>query len=308
VSPSRTLLRVLRLVAVGLVTLLVVPGSAVRPATISLYGVETAQGVDFSDGTVWVLVLGSDSEGLTDAIQLVGMDAQTGSAVGLGIPRDTFLDVPGLGEVRINQVYQDAGPGEVAEVVGDLTGISPDLVLHLDSDGFRALLGTVGPVQVRTPEAFTNEGVRVEEGLNTFGPSEALAYADFRVGLDRYDFDRSANHQRLMLAALTALRAQKDGVGFMEQATLTALDHLDTLDTVDTDLGPTEMYRLAQLVTTMDPRRVDTCVITGSFAEIGPHDASVVIVEEAFALRIGADAEDFQLDDGCPGFDYRPTR
>jgi LCP family protein required for cell wall assembly len=306
VSPRRTLVRLLRLVAVGLVTLLVVPGSAVRPATISLYGVETAKGVDFSDGSVWVLVLGSDSEGLTDAIQLVGIDAATGSAVGLGIPRDTYLDVPGIGEVRINQVYSDddGGPLAVARVVEGLTGISPDLVLHLDSQGFLALLDTVGPVDVRTPEDFVNDGVQVDKGLNTFSPDEALAYADFRVGLDLGDFDRSANHQRLMLAALTALRAHKEEVGFMEQATLTALDNLDTLDTIDTDLGLRDLYRLAQLVTTVEPQRVDTCVITGSFEEIQPSGASVVIVEEAFAQQIGVDAQDFRLEKGCPGFDY----
>lgn len=298
-NPPRTFLRLVRLVIVGLLTLLVVPSSAVRPATISLYGVENAKGVDFSDGTVWVLVLGSDSEGLTDAIQLVGIDAESGSAVGLGIPRDTYLDVPGIGEVRINRVYSDENGGAdvVAQEVGKLTGITPDLVLHLDSDGFLSLLGVVGPVEVRTPQGFTNDGVRVEPGLNTFTPDEALAYADYRVGLTRSDFDRSANHQRLMLGALTALREQEDGVGFMEQATLTALESLDT------DLGPGEMYRLAQFITTVEPKRVDTCVITGRPERLPGSGADVVIVNEAFARRIGADAEDFQLLQGCPGFD-----
>lgn len=298
-SARRTAGRLLRLAVVGLITLLVVPGSTVRPATISLYGVETAKGVDFSDGSVWVLVLGSDSDGLTDAIQLVGIDAGTGSAVGLGIARDTFLDMPGIGEARINEAYSDPGGGAkvVARVVGGLTGITPDLVLHLDSTGFLNLLGMVGPVDVRTPEGFTNDGVRVRKGRNTFSPSQALAYADYRVGLDRSDFDRSANHQRLMLAGLTALRGREDGVGFIERATVEALESLDT------DLGPGELYQLAQLVTTVDPRRVDTCVITGRSTTLPVTGAEVVIVEPTFARRIGADAADFQLRQGCPGFD-----
>ena len=51
----RTLLRAVRLALVGLVAMLVVPGGAVQPATISLHSVETAKGVDFSDGQLWVL-------------------------------------------------------------------------------------------------------------------------------------------------------------------------------------------------------------------------------------------------------------
>jgi len=296
-SRRRTLLRALRLALVVLATLLLVPGGSVRPAVISLHTVETAKGVDFSDGTLWVLVLGADSAGLTDAIQLVGIDAASRSAVALGIPRDTWLSIPGVGQRRINEAYRESGddPDVIASVVADLTGISPDLVLHLDSDGFLDLLGTLGPVDVRTPEEFTNAGVHVKEGLNTFNPTQALAYVDYRVGLERSDFDRSANHQRLMKGALTALRAQEDGVGFMEDATLTALASLET------NLGPDEMYRLAQFVTMVDPQLVDTCVITGRFETEPGSGAEVVIVEEAFAQQIGADAEDnFRLEDGCP--------
>lgn len=287
----------LRLLVVLAVTLVVVPASTVRPATISLHGVETAKGVDFSDGTLWVLVLGADSEGRTDAIQLVGIDAVTGSAVGIGIPRDTWLDMPEIGLARINEAYRDAedGPALVSRVVGDLTGVTPDLVLHLDADGFESLLGTLGPVDVRTPQAFETGGLVVERGRNTFGPQEALAYVRYREGLQRYDFDRSANQQRLMLGALTALRAQEDGVGFMEDAALAALG------AVETNLGPTEIYRLAQFLTTAEPTRVDTCVVPGTF-DTTEGGAEVVIVDPTVARRIGDDAaDDLRLQSGCPG-------
>lgn len=287
--------RSLRLVAVLLVALLVVPGSAVRPAAISLSEVETAKGVDFSDGTPWVLVLGADSGGLTDAIQLVGIDAQSGSAVVLGIPRDTWLDLPGDdGFARINEAYRRGGAGLAARAVSLVTGINPDLVLHLDPDGFRRVLGTLGPVDVRTPVAFTNDGVRVTRGRNTFGPAEALAYVGYRVGLERSDYDRSANQQRLMLGALAALRVQEDGGGFMERATLAAMG------AVDTTLGPAEMYRLAQFVTTVEPSRVDTCVIVGRFVTVPATGAEVVVIDAADARRIATDAEDFRLQRGCP--------
>jgi LCP family protein required for cell wall assembly len=293
VTARRTLVRILRLAVVGLVTLLVVPSGGVQPAAISLYGVETANGVDLEDGQLWVLVLGADSEGRTDAIHLVGMDRATSSGVALGIPRDTWLDMPGIGFARINEAYMKGGPKATADAVAELTGITPDLVLHMDSDGFLDLMSTLGPVEVRTPQEFTNDGVHVEKGLNTFSPKQALAYVDYRVGLERGDFDRSANQQRLMEGALTSLQAQEDEVGFMERATISAIGALDT------DRGPSYLYRLAQFVTTVEPKRVDTCVITGTFDTVG-EGAQVVIVDPEFSRAIGSDAEDFRLQQGCP--------
>ncbi len=292
---SRTALRrLLHFVVLGVLAAVVLPAAGVRPASISLYGVETAKGVDFSDGTLWALVLGSDADGRTDAIQLVGIDARSGHAVGIGIPRDAWLEIPGIGKDRINVVYAhpDGGPDVVAQVVAGITGISPDLVLEVDFDGFLELMGTVGEVEVRTPEAFRNDGVVVRKGENTFDAEESLAYVRYRTGLTNYDFDRSANQQRLMLAALRQLRAQEDRVGFMERATVSALDG------VETDLSPTELYRLAQFLTTADPGSVDSCVLPGSTTTVG-EGASVVILDDGAARRVGQDALDLRLR-SCP--------
>lgn len=297
-------LRVLRLLMLVVVTVLVVPASGVRPATIALIDAETARGVDFSDGQLWVLVLGSDAkggtpvtEGRTDAIQLVGIDAERRSAVGIGIPRDTFLDVPEVGgETRINDVYshQDGGLQVLSQVVADLTGIRPDLVMLIGFEGFRDVLGVLGEVRVRTPQAFVTDGVAVRKGLNSFRPAEAQAYVRYRTGLTNYDFDRSANQQRLMLGALSGLRAMEDEVGLMERGALAAIGG------VETDLGPAEMYRLAHFLTTVDPKRVDTCVIVGDFVTIPASGAQVVDLDRAMARRVGADAQDdFRLQQGC---------
>ena len=294
---ARALLRALRLGAVLLLALVAVPSASVRQPSLSLLDVETAKGVDFSDGRVWVLVLGEDAAGLTDAMQLVGIDADSGSAVSLGIPRDAWLEAPqpvGLG--RINEVYNEGGPEVVSAVVGELTGITPDLVLVVGFDGFRDLVGLLGPVAVHTPQGFVNDGVRVHEGRNRFGPGEALAYVRYRTDLTNYDFDRSANQQRLMIGALAALRDAEDSVGVMERGTLAAIAG------VETDLGPADLYRLAQFITTVHPTRVDTCVLPGRFETVEPSGASVVDLDETAALRVGDDAaDDVRLQDGCPG-------
>lgn len=290
-TARRTLLRLLRLALVGLATLLVVPSGGVQPAAISLYTVETAKGVDFEDGQLWVLVLGADSEGRTDAIHLVGIDSATNFGVALGIPRDTWLDMPGIGLARINEAYREGGPKATADAVADLTGIAPDLVLHMDSGGFLDLMSTLGPVEVRTPEEFTNDGVHVEKGLNTFSPRQALAYVDYRVGLDRGDFDRSANQQRTLRGIHARIRSQADRPGFIERGVMTVLQHMST------NASPGELFEIAQAIAQVEPRRITTCVIRGRVGFVGA--ASVVFPDVRQARRLGAAARTDATLKGC---------
>ena len=71
------------------VALLVVPAGGVRSASITLTAVDGAEGVDVGSRIAWVLVLGEDVDGRTDAIQLVGLDSRSGAATTIGIPRDS---------------------------------------------------------------------------------------------------------------------------------------------------------------------------------------------------------------------------
>lgn len=281
---------------------LALPTGSVHPTSISLTTIGTAKAVDAGDGTVWVLVLGSEAagnddvtEGLTDAIQLIGVRPSTGRAVAIGLPRDLYVDLP-RGSARLNTTLRDYDVGTVAEVVADLTTIEPDVVLVTGFDGFRSMMGTLGDVEVDSPlDAFTTEdgGVRVRRGSNTFDADQALSYARTRDTLPGgSDFERVANHQRLLLGMLERLRSAEDEEGFMERVALSALSGLET------DLSPGEAYRLVQALTTIEPRRTTACIITGSFAEVDL--AEVVIPDVDQARAVGADAtDDLRLQGGC---------
>jgi LCP family protein required for cell wall assembly len=288
------------LVLVGVV--LLVPNSAVHPVELHLIRLETAKEVDFEDGVVWILVLGSDArpgedldDGRADAIQLIGLDPGAGNAVGIGIPRDSWVMLPELGRLdRINAGLADGGPQVVAAAVADLVGIEPHYVVVGGFTGFRDLVATVGGVEVRSPVPFRDEDLdlTVRRGLNRFGADAALSFARSRK-LPGDDFGRSANQQRLLLGILGQLRAHEDDEGFMERGTMSALAGLET------NLSPTELFRLAQAVTQVDPRRVDLCVISGT-PDTTAAGASVVDVDERQALLVGKDAEDdAQLQLGC---------
>lgn len=279
---------------------LLVPTASVHPTTISLTRISTAKAVDAGGGVLWVLALGSEAaagqdvmKGRTDAIQLIGVHWRTGRAVAIGLPRDLYVELPD-GRARLNTALADGGPEGVAREVDELLGIEPDIVLVTGFEGFLSMMGAVGDVQVDSPVEFETEDGRVEvrRGPNTFDARDALAYVSTRTTLPRSDFDRVANHQRLLLAILERLRSAEDEEGFMERVALSALSGLQT------DLPPSEVYRIVQALTTIDPRRTTACIIGGTFEDV--FEAAVVIPDEDQARAVGEDArDDARLQGGC---------
>ncbi|WP_210438338.1 LCP family protein [Nocardioides xinjiangensis] len=288
----------LRLALLGAVVL-VVPDGSVHPTTISLTTVGTAKAVDNGDDVLWVLALGSEAgpgedvmEGLTDAVQLVGVRPETGRATAIGLPRDLYVADRGA---RLNTVLARAGVEGVAAEVERLLGIAPDLVLVTGTEGFLSMMGTVGPVEVDSPIRFDTEDgeVEIRPGGNSLDADQALSYATTRDTLPlRSDFARAANHQRLLLGVLARLRAAEDDEGYLEAVTLSALGGLET------DLSPAEAFRVIASLTTVDPSRTDACIIRGTFGD--ESGAAVVYPDEDQAEAVGRDArDDARLQGGC---------
>jgi len=232
--------------------------------------------------------------GLTDAIQLIGVHLDTGRAVAIGLPRDLYVEMSN-GSARLNTALRDEGPEGIAREVDDLLGIRPDVVAVTGFDGFLSMMDAVGDVHVDSPLAFTTEegDVQVKRGRNTFDADEALYYARTRETLPGgSDFERAANHQRLLLGVLERLRDAEDEAGFMEGVTLSALGGLQT------DLSPAQVYRLVQALTTVDPQRTDSCIIVGTFGVVS--GAEIVYPDLEQARAVGRDArDDARLQGGC---------
>ena len=293
--------RVLRWLPYVVLLALVVPGSGVRPTTMGLAKVQTAEAYDFSDGVVWVLVLGSDAapgqdfrQADTDLYQLLGINFRTGSAAAIGVPRDTWLEMPG-GLDRINNAYGIGGPDVAAQAVEDLVGITPDYVMITGGDGFLSMVDTLGRVTVDSPLAFTAEDsdLRVRKGTNRFDAQDALDFAVTRT-LPAGDFDRSRNHQALLLGLLGALHDRQDEPGFMERMGLAAVDGIDT-----GNLSPLDLYRLLNALTSVDPDKASGCILTGTEGT-SPAGGDIVIPDLALGRRLGDDVrDDARFDHDC---------
>ncbi|HET6626590.1 MAG TPA: LCP family protein [Nocardioidaceae bacterium] len=293
-----------RLVVLGVVlalTALVVPPSAVREAPMSLVKVQSVHGIDHKRDVLWILTLGSDARpgqsvvrSRADAIQLVGVNLKTGAATAIGIPRDSYVNVPGHGRNKINSSMFFGGPQLMAQSVAGMVGIRPDYVFTTGFEGFRAMIEAIGGITVRSKFRFFDVvkpgGYKV--GKNRLNGMQALIFSRIRKSFPNGDFDRSANQQRTLLGILREVRSKADRPGFMERAVLSVTKNMDT------NLRPSELFVLAQGLTQVQPGKFTGCVIQGSTGYAGA--ASVVYPDIGQARSIAHRArKDATLEGRC---------
>jgi polyisoprenyl-teichoic acid--peptidoglycan teichoic acid transferase len=300
-APGRRPRRLAALALLLAVVAVVVPDATLRPTPMTLVKVQTADGVAHPSDVVWILALGSDARpgepplrSRADAVQLVALDLDGGRASVLGIPRDSWVPIPGHGSGRVNSAFTYGGPQLVADTVGGLVGVRPDYVFTTTFPGLRAMVQSIGGVTVESDRSFTDPNMAgsIREGRNRLDGAGALFFSRARYALPRGDFDRSANQQELLRGILRAVRAGADRPGFMERGVLSAMRHLST------NVPPRELYRLAHAATTVDPARVRGCVLDASFGTVG--GASVVFPDTAQARRLVGEARaDATFGPGC---------
>ncbi|MEI5674669.1 MULTISPECIES: LCP family protein [unclassified Nocardioides] len=289
---NRVLKRLLSLGLVLAVAAVVVPDSAPRAEQVALVKVDRSAGLSVSPGVVWILAVGSDARpgesmlrSRGDALQLIGLNTRTGAATAIGIPRDSWVPIPGHGSSRVNAALTFGGPQLLGRTVGNLVGVQPDYVFVTRFEFFERMVNDIGGIEVRNPRAFSDQYLKkkgFKAGRIRLDGYQAHAFARIRKSLPGGDFDRSANQQRVLRGIGAAIRARADRPGFVERGVVSVMRHLHT------DLGPAELYRLAQAIAQVEPRRITTCVLPGGIGNIG--GASVVIPNVAAARRYGDDA------------------
>lgn len=288
VAVTTALAAVLGLTAVAL------PDATHRTPDSVLVATEHATTVDIGKDMLWVLAVGSDARpgedmlrSRGDALQLVGIDTRTGAATVLGVPRDSWVPIPGHGSNRINAALYFGGPKLLGETVGNLFGVEPDYVFVTRFKKFEQLVSDIGGIWIDNPFYFEDQYLKergFQKGRIKLTGYEAHAYARIRKALLRGDFDRSANQQKVIRGIQRKVRNSAGKPGFIAKGVLSVTRNLAT------DLAPTELYRLGHLLASIDPGKVSACVLQGSIGNVG--GASVVLPFTEQAKRMGADAKD----------------
>ncbi|MCL8024798.1 LCP family protein [Nocardioides bruguierae] len=288
-------------VVLALVAVLV-PDSATPEDEVTVVALPHARGLDTSDRVVWILAVGSDArpgQDMTrsrgDALQMVGIDTRTGAAASIGIPRDSWVPIPGHGSNRVNAALYYGGPQLLGRTVGSFLGLQPDYVMVTRFTFFENMVRDIGGITVSNPRPFADEFLKpkgFKAGRIHLGGYDAHVFSRIRKSLPGGDFDRSANQQRVLRGIAAKVRQRAGQPGFLERGVLSVLRNTRA------NAAPAELFRLAQAVAQVRPGRISTCVLGGSFATI--NGASVIRPSYAQARRLAnAARRDATLPRGC---------
>src|SRR5919107_2730486 len=113
-------------------------------------------------GTGRAVLLGSDAraEEVSRADTLMLAKANGGL---LAVPRDTLVEIPGLGEDKVNAAFANGGAELTVETLENLTGLAVENYVVLDFGGTREIVDAVGGITIEILKA-----VETEEGREVF--------------------------------------------------------------------------------------------------------------------------------------------
>lgn len=233
--------------------LMVWPVFLVMDANTNLGRVSALSGAHDTPGTTYLLA-GSDSredgpihddtEGArSDSVMLVHV-APNGQQVAISLPRDTWVDIPGYGEDKLNAAYALEGPSLLVKTVEQLSGLTIDHYMEIGMGGVGKIVDAVGGVElcmdydVDDPlsELTWTAGCHVSDGKT------ALAFARMRYADPLGDIGRTERQRQVVTktvkTALSPTTLLNPGSALsLERAGARAL-------TVDNSATPLDIFNL----------------------------------------------------------------
>ncbi|PTR31622.1 LytR family transcriptional attenuator [Rhodococcus sp. OK519] len=260
--PQNPFSRIQIAIAIIAVIVLVVTGFAWRSVDSLRSSLATISGLGLGgtkDGAVDILLVGTDSRtdahgnplsqselaslrageeiaSNTDTIILVRVPNDGSSATAISIPRDAYVDVPGIGKSKINAAYgatkeaerqkliedgesektaekdsSQAGREALIQSVTNLTGITVDHYAEIGLLGFVLLTDAVGGVDVclNAPVNEPLSGAKFPAGEQTLSGPNALSFVRQRHNLPRGDLDRIVRQQVFMASLVREVLSAK---------------------------------------------------------------------------------------------------
>ncbi|MBP2322828.1 LCP family protein required for cell wall assembly [Kibdelosporangium banguiense] len=181
--------------------------------------------------SVLALLKTEASDGVnTDTIILLRVPKDGSKGFAISIPRDTYVQIPGYREDKINAAYgatkyrtaerlaaegktdraeierisDTEGRSALAQSVQNLTGVRVDHYAEVNLYGFYLITKAIGGVTVCLNHGTSdpNSGANFRKGVQTISGTSALAFVRQRDGLPRGDLDRIVRQQVFLGSAM----------------------------------------------------------------------------------------------------------
>lgn len=201
---------------------------------------------DLGYASALIAVVGSDARkgedplrSRADSLHLIGFDGSAATFDIVGIPRDSWVAVPGRSAAKINSTLATGGTERLRATLESLAGHPLDGMLVTGFEGFQEALGNVlGGIQIHleTDIADRAAGADFTAGTQYMNGPQALAFARTRKSLSLGDIDRQRNGGLVLIAAAATARFRT----VEDQARLVAA----ATDWAWTDMDPELILRL----------------------------------------------------------------
>ncbi|WP_237189068.1 LCP family protein [Rothia nasimurium] len=239
-----------------------------------------------------ILLLGSDqrsgaaaarvSGARADSIMVLHIPADGSAAYLISIMRDTWVNIPGYGSAKVNAALNYGGVALQVATIEQLLGIRMDHVAEIDFEGFKALVDTLGGVDVKVPVGFTTSGATpytFSAGVNSMNGTQALAFVRERYTFSNGDYQRVINQRAFIRGVYSKLRSQ----GAMSSAAslLPVIQSVAPYMSVDSGLTPSQIVGIAQPVLANGNTQLVTMTLPNAGTGWSWNGQSIVVLDSA---------------------------
>ncbi|MDQ3864410.1 MAG: LCP family protein [Actinomycetota bacterium] len=159
----------------------------------------------------------------------------------LAVPRDTLVDIPGVGRDKINAAFASGGPELTVETLEKLTGVRINNYVVVHFGGVEEIVDALGGITLEVDQpirvGIDGRQVYIPAGTHTLDGLQALAYVRYRGG-PTADIGRIGRQQKF----LRALARESTSPAKLPRLPSTAAA---TWRNIDTNMNPLEAARFA---------------------------------------------------------------
>ncbi len=247
----------------------IVPAKLDRPVNILVLGTDNSGSTNPSN----VIKRDEALAGNTDTMLLVRLLPKNHEVNVLSIPRDTLVNLNGIGIDKINDANVQGGTALAAESVSQLlNNIQIDRYVRLDTKGFIQLVDALGGIEVNVPKQmdYVDRSQKLQihfsSGKQKLNGQHLQEYVRFRHD-ELGDIGR-VQRQQSALKAIFATLIQPENIGKAPKILEVAQKN------VDTDLAIGEMLAIYNLLTEVKRQSIHMFMLPGRFSRTDEYPLS----------------------------------
>ena len=209
--------------------------------------------------------------GMSDVMLLIRFDPATKKVAVLSIPRDSRVNIQGVGKTKINFANYVGGASLSAQTVSQVLGDIPiDRYIRFNVSGFGKLIDALGGVDVFVPKKMKYQDdsqrlyINLNAGQQKLNGSKAIQYMRYRHD-DLGDIGRVQRQQSFFRAFIEQKLKPEAIAKFPEILAILK-------DSIDTNLSVEEVLAVTAYTSKIDRKSIQMHMAPGRFSNSGEFD------------------------------------